>query len=169
MVGNVTDKSTENSPSRVRRKRALIVNLLALAIIGGSFLAFSLAPDNGTRVRNALIATVAPKVEFIWSPNEAPQHFSTDEVNVPVKFQDLLMQLSSTQAATEPDDFQRAMQLARHLVSNKKKRRWNTERRFISHIRPNPERQGILCGLFESLHRIGYLGRDSSKSLGIRG
>jgi hypothetical protein len=30
------------------------------------------------------------------------------------------MQLSSTQAATEPDDFQRAMQLARHLVSNKK-------------------------------------------------
>lgn len=119
IVGSVTNKSTGNSPSRLRRKRALVANLLALAIIVASFLAFSLAPDNGTRVRNALIATVAPKVEFIWSPNEAPQNFSADEVNVPVKFQELVMQLSSTQAATYPDDFQRAMQLARHLVSNK--------------------------------------------------
>lgn len=115
----MTDKTIGKSPSRVRRKRALVINLLALAITGALFLAFSLAPDNGTRVRNALVASVAPKIEFNWSPNEAPQNFSTDGVNVPVKFQELVTQHSSTQPAVYLDDFQRAMQLARHLVSNK--------------------------------------------------
>lgn len=102
------------------RAFGVIVTALALALTTAYFLRFSLTGDNGTRVRNSLVAEIGKPEDFVWSPDHAPQSFMLEHHAVPGNVQSIADRILASAPADQKDsELDKALLISRHLVTNK--------------------------------------------------
>lgn len=96
-----------------RSNLAIAVTLLLLLLIAGLLLRAARPSTEAVRLRNALLFEVGQASDFGWTPDERPASFQTDSEIPQQPFGPVVEQLRLAEA---PDDWQRALIIARHLV-----------------------------------------------------
>ena len=93
---------------------AILLLLLAWAGSLSWLVSFSADPQKLVQVRNALFARVAPKSEFLWTPENAPRSFQQEGGRSPAAFSEVVNELLGKGGA-HLKEWDKALRLARHL------------------------------------------------------
>lgn len=92
----------------------IIANLLALGALAGFLLRLAWRPTEMVRLRNALLLEPSRAEDFLWTPDEVPADFRSEQRPASSDFIAVVAALDLTGL----DDWHKALRLAAHLAEN---------------------------------------------------
>lgn len=110
-------EATSKQQSARRWRYVVAAHVLAILALSAFVLVYATSTDNATRVRNSLIADVADRPAFVWTPDAAPEAFVFEHDAVPPALAEAVEGIFDDR--NTGSGFDAALSISRHMVANR--------------------------------------------------